>query len=128
MLHTALVLWQHAYLNEGEVQSVSRMLISIKQLIFFSFYTLQERFLHWIKPPTTLLLLGMPTDLARGKSELLAENALLRQQLIILRRQIKRPTYRKADRFILVLLARMVQTWKQALFIVQEDDNSSLAS
>ena len=59
--------------------------------------------------------------LTRGKSELLAENALLRQQLIIFRRQIKRPVYRKTDRFLLVLLARMVRTWKQALFLVQPE-------
>ncbi len=38
---------------------------------------------------------------------------------MILRRQIKRPVYRKMDRFLLVLLARMVRTWKQTLFIVQ---------
>jgi len=115
MLHTALVLRQYAYLDEGEVQSMPRMLISIKQLIFFSFHTLQERFLRWIKPPTTSLLLGTLTDLARGKSELLAENALLRKQLIILHRQVKRPVYRKTDRFLLVLLTRMVRTWKQAV-------------
>jgi len=63
----------------------------------------------------------MLVDLSRGKSELLAENALLRQQLIILRRQIKRPVYRKSDRLLLVLLARMVRTWKQALFLVQPE-------
>jgi hypothetical protein len=55
--------------------------------------------------------------MTRGKSELLAENALLRQQLLILRRQIKRPAYRKRDRLLLVLLSRMVRTWKQALFL-----------
>ncbi len=43
------------------------------------------------QPPTTSLLLGTLADLTRGKSELLAENALLRHQLIILRRQIKSP-------------------------------------
>jgi putative transposase len=73
-------------------------------------------------------LLGTLTDLARGKSELLAENALLRQQLIILRRQVKRPVYRKKVRFLLGLLTSMVRTWKQALFLVQEDDASSVAS
>ena len=59
--------------------------------------------------------------MTRGKAELLAENALLRHQLIILRRQIKRPVYRKTDRLLLVLLARMVRTWKQALFLVQPE-------
>src|SRR2546423_5873337 len=97
------------------------MLISIKQRISFSFHTLQEQVLRWIKPPTTSLLLGTLADLTRGKSELITENALLRQQLIILRRQIKRPAYRKRDRFLLVFLVRIVRTWKQALFIVQPE-------
>jgi putative transposase len=66
-------------------------------------------------------VLGTFADLTRGRAELLAENALLRQQLIILRRQIKRPVYRKTDRALLVLLARMVRTWKQALFIIQPE-------
>jgi putative transposase len=60
-------------------------------------------------------------DLTRGKAELLAENALLRQQLIILRRQIKRPVYKKTDKLLLVFLARVVRTWKQALFLVQPE-------
>jgi putative transposase len=63
----------------------------------------------------------MFADLTKSKSELLAENALLRQQLIILRRQVKRPVYRKTDRVLLVFLARMVRTWKQALFLVQPE-------
>jgi putative transposase len=66
-------------------------------------------------------MLLMLTDQARSKSELVAENALLRQQLIILRRQVKRPACTKTDRMLLVLLARAVQTWKQALFIVQPE-------
>jgi hypothetical protein len=59
--------------------------------------------------------------LTRGKAELLAENALLRQQLIILRRQVKRPVYQKTDRILLVLRSRMVRTWKEALFLVQPE-------
>jgi len=66
-------------------------------------------------------MLGVLTDLVRSKSELVAENALLRQQLIILRRQVKRPACTKTDRMLLVLLARAVQTWKQALFIIQPE-------
>jgi putative transposase len=93
----------------------------MKRQVFFSFHTLQVCFLAWIKPSPTSLLLGTLTDLTRGKAELLAENALLRHQLIILRRQIKHPIYRKTDRLLLVLLARMVRTWKQALFLVQPE-------
>jgi putative transposase len=94
---------------------------SIKQRVCFCFHVLQERVLRWIKPPMTSLVFGTLADLTRGKAELLAENALLRHQLIILRRQIKRPAYRKTDRLLLVLLARMVRTWKQALFLVQPE-------
>jgi putative transposase len=54
-------------------------------------------------------------------TQFIAENALLRQQLNIPSRQVKRPAYRMADRMLLVLLARLVRTWKQALFIVQPE-------
>jgi hypothetical protein len=83
--------------------------------------SLHQRFIAWTTPNTTSLLLDTLTDLAKSKSELVAENALLRQQLIILRRQVKRPACTKRDGMLLVLLARMVQTWKQALFIVQPE-------
>ncbi len=83
--------------------------------------SLHQRFVAWTKPDTTSLMPGMLTDLTRSKSELVAENALLRQQLIILRRQMKRPACTKTDRMLLVLLARMVRTWKQALFLVQPE-------
>ena len=73
-------------------------------------------------------MVGTLTDLAKSKSELVAENALLRKPLIILRRHVKRPVFKKSDRVLLVLLARAVRAWKQALFIVQEDDTSVLAS
>ncbi len=88
----------------------------------------RTRFVHWTTPLTSSLPLGTLADLARSKSELMAENALLRQQLIILKRQVKRPACTKADRVFLVLLARVVRTWKQALFIVQPDTRLALAS
>lgn len=67
------------------------------------------------------LSLGTLADLGRSKAELVAENALLRQQLLILRRQVKRPACTKWDRVLLVLLARVVRAWKQTLFIVQPE-------
>jgi putative transposase len=57
----------------------------------------------------------------RSRADLIAENALLRQQLTILRRQVKRPRLTKADRIRLVLLARCTRFWKQALHIVQPE-------
>ena len=82
---------------------------------------LTSRFTRWTKPLGASLPLANLTDLGRSKSELLAENALLRQQLIILRRQVKRPMFTRTDRILLVLLARLVRTWQQALLIVQPD-------
>src|SRR5215467_9893733 len=76
---------------------------------------------RWTKPLGTSLPLATLTDLGRSKSELIAENALLRHQLIVLRRQVKRPACTKTDRLLLILLTRLVRTWKQALFIVQPD-------
>jgi len=100
---------------------VHGILTCFKRLAGQGFQSLHHRFVAWTKPDTTSLLLGALTDLSRSRSELLAENALLRQQLIILRRQVKRPACTKTDRMLLVLLARLVQTWKQALIIVQPE-------
>ncbi len=93
----------------------------MRRLIHSYFHWLQLLILKWTKPSRTSLLLGTVTDLVRRKPELVAEHALLRQQLIILRRQIKRPIYTKRDRFLLVLLAKAVRTWRQTLLIVQPE-------
>ena len=119
-VHPVIILWQRAYFHGG-VQSVPCLFISIKQRVCFSFHTNQERFSCWIKPRRTSLLIETFADTTRGKSQLLDENALLRHQLVILCRHIKRPVYRKRDRMLLVLLARMARTWKQALFLVQPE-------
>jgi putative transposase len=83
--------------------------------------SLRHYFVAWTKPDQTSLILGTLTDLSRSKPELVAENALLRKPLIILRRQVRRPVCTRTDRMLLVLLARMVRTWKQALFIIQPE-------
>jgi putative transposase len=100
----------------------------IKRLTQMCLQSLHHRFVDWTKPSNTSLMVGTVTDLARSKSELVAENALLRQQLIILRRQVKRPPCAKTDRLILVLLARASRAWKHALFIVQPETRLALAS
>jgi len=101
------------------MDTVLGILTFLKRLAGVCLQSLHHRFVTWTKPDTTSQLLGTLTDQARSKSQLVAENALLRQQLIILRRQMKRPACTKTDRMLLVLLARMVRTWKQVLFIVQ---------
>jgi putative transposase len=103
------------------MDTVQEILTLMKRLTGLCIQSLHHRFVAWTKPDTTSLLLGMLTDLSRSKSELVAENALLRQQLIVLQRQVKRPACTRTDRMLLVLLARIVWAWKQALFIVQPE-------
>jgi putative transposase len=101
------------------MDTVHRILTLVTCMTRLCLQSLNDRFAAWTKPDTTSLVLGTLTDLARSKSELVAENALLRQQLIILRRQVKRPACTKTDRMLLVFLSRLARTWKQVLFIVQ---------
>jgi putative transposase len=100
---------------------VRHMLNSLKHLMTAGFQRLHSVMTRWTNPLSTSLMFATVTDLFRSKSQLVAENALLGQQLIILRRQVKRPACTRADRMVLVLLARAVQTWKQVLFIVQPE-------
>jgi len=39
-----------------------RLVITIKQRVCLSFHALHKRFLCWVKPPTTSLVLGTLTD------------------------------------------------------------------
>jgi putative transposase len=110
-----------SHIGKGETHAVSRVLIHMRRLIHAYFYRLQPLILQWTKSSRTSLLLGTVADLARGKPELVAEHALLRQQPIILRQQIKRPLYTKRDRFLLVLLAKAVRAWRQPLLIIQPE-------
>ncbi len=57
----------------------------------------------------------------RRKSEVVAENRLLRQQRVVLQRTVKRPRLTNTDGALLVLLATKVRTWKDALVIVKPD-------
>ena len=76
---------------------------------------------QWTKPVTTTIVTGTLSDMIRSRADLIAENAMLRQQLIVLNRQVKRPQLTNGDRIRLVLLARCTQFWQQALHIVQPD-------
>jgi putative transposase len=92
------------------------ILSHFKRLVGTSVKVLRARFVDWTKPFTSSLPLGTLADLGRSKAELVAENALLRQQLIILKRQVKRPVCTKTDRILLVLLARAARA-----FLVQPE-------
>ncbi len=57
----------------------------------------------------------------RTKPQLLAENLLLRQQLIVLHRSAKRPQFTAAERGLFVLLASKLQSWQETLLVIQPE-------
>ena len=75
----------------------------------------------WARPPAIIHATGTGADLLRSRAQLLAENALLRQQLIVLRRDVARPAMPLTGRALLVLLAGRVRAWQQALLVVRPE-------
>src|SRR5512141_110605 len=79
----------------------------------------QAATLRWPQPTKVSLVVGTIGDFPRNRTELMLENMLLRQQLIVLQRQVNRPAFIGRDRLSFVLLASRLRTWKQSLLIVQ---------
>ncbi len=94
---------------------------SLWQALYYVVDRVEARWKSWTKPAAYALLEATTVDLIRTKPELIAENALLRQQLIVLKRQVKQPIFTPFDRSLLVVLASRVSFWKQALLIVQPE-------
>ena len=65
---------QRVFLKEQLIVILSRL----KRLVGTSVKVLCARCVHWTKPLSYSLPLGTLADLGRSKSELIAENALLR--------------------------------------------------
>jgi hypothetical protein len=63
----------------------------------------------------------MVADLSRSRCELLAENALLRQQLIVAARAVKRPELKANERALLVVLASRLPRWRDALLVIKPE-------
>ena len=96
------------------IQTLTHRLAHFGQIV-------QNYFVALTKPARTSLIGGAVGDASKSKAELMAENALLRKQLIILNRQLKKPAFTPLDRFLLVVLTSIIQNWKQALLIVKPD-------
>ena len=58
---------------------------------------------------------GLLADLLRTKRQLLAENAFLRQQLLVAARGAKKPRFRASERALLVTLSAMFSHGRDAL-------------
>src|SRR5215216_5656559 len=76
---------------------------------------------RWTRPRPVALAAGLAADLTRSRGDLLLENVLLRQQVLVLHRTARRPTFTPLDRGLLVLLASRLRTWASALLIVQPE-------
>jgi putative transposase len=96
---------------------IFRLFLSLPHLL----HTTKRRLRGLVKPDNYALSANTMVDLTRSKKELILENAFLRQQLIILDRQVRRPLARPRERVLLVTLASRLRAWKQALLIVQPD-------
>jgi putative transposase len=89
--------------------------------------TIVSRSLEWIeqqlmsqtKPSPATILAGAMGDAVRNREKLLLENALLRQQLVILKGSIKRVQPTNTERRILVWLTSRLKGWRKALLVVK---------
>ena len=82
---------------------------------------IKDKIKNITKPATATLVAGAISDLPRSKSDLIVENAILRQQLIVLKRSVKRPKLTAGDRVRLTFLARLTNFWQSAFHIVQPE-------
>ena len=90
--------------------------------IFWHFFSawMHQILKRWTKPIAKPVIVGALSDLRRNRTDLIMENAILRQQLIVLTRQIKRLQLTHGDCLGLVFLARFTKFWKQALHIAEQ--------
>ena len=83
----------------------------------------EQKVSEWTRPRASIFL-GAASDLVRPKRDLVVENALLRQQVIALRRQVARVRLTPVDRVRLVLLARLARSWGRGpRFLIRDNDD-----
>jgi hypothetical protein len=93
-----------------------------QQLLSHLLGVLETIYLRLTQLPRSSQTVGIRGDLHRSKADLIAENALLRQQLILLSRQAKPPRLTRRDRLWLLCLASRVRNWRGALLIIKPDN------
>ncbi len=82
-----------------------QLLTELTRVVGACFRTANRCSIRRTAPAVGTLAVGAVADLSKSKAALVAENALLRHQLIVLRRQVARPRLGALDRFLLVVLA-----------------------
>ena len=68
-----------------------------KKMIKVGVQWVENKLLQQTRPSNVVVVVGTAADVVRTRAELIAENALLRQQLVILRRSVKRPKLSDTD-------------------------------
>jgi hypothetical protein len=86
---------------------------SLRRCFEFILGTIAKHIQRWVKLENRSVFAGAEFDLTRSRSELLLENAFLRQQLIVLNRQVMRPAIKSRERVLLVMLASGLRSWKK---------------
>lgn len=64
---------------------------------------------------------GVVSDLIRTRRELMLENAILRHQIVVLRRKSREPKLTILDRIRILAVAAFLPTWRSALAVVQPE-------
>ena len=82
-------------------------IIAVAKSTFSRFLSAAGRlFKRLLRPAPATVVAGVVQDAVRSKCELVAENAMLRQQLIVAGRAVKRPSLRNGDRLFMVCLPK----------------------
>jgi len=114
-IHAGQVLTFQAELSEMP-PVIARFAGQLRTAVGKIFAKVREALLPELPPS---LLGGFAADVARTRSQLLAENAFLRQQLIVANRSVNRPRLRRCERGVLAFLAARIPSWRSALLIVK---------
>ncbi len=71
--------------------------------------------------PFLRAVLSFLLALFRDRSQLALENVALRQQLVVLKRRVRRPRLHRGDRVFWVLLKRLWTDWRDHLILVKPE-------
>ncbi len=66
-------------------------------------------------------LLGLINGLLADRSRLALENVALRQQIVVLKRSVKRARIEDSDRVFWILMRKLLDSWRDTLLIVKPD-------
>jgi len=65
--------------------------------------------------------IGLVSDALRPRRTLLAKNVILRQQLLVLRRQVKRSAITRMDRLAIAGASALTGMWRDSLMVVKPE-------